>query len=50
MTGPAWAEDQPQLKQPSHSEHIGQEASTQDAVQKCGIQNLGIGPSPWIMP
>jgi len=50
VTSPGWVEDQPEMEQPSHSEHVGQEASTQDAVQKRGIQNLGIGPSPWIMP
>ena len=40
LTCPAWAEDKPQLEQPSHSEHVGQEASTQDAVQERGIPNF----------
>ncbi len=37
MTNPAWAEDQPQLDQPSQSEHVGEEAPSQEGIQERGI-------------
>ncbi|MDH3503811.1 MAG: hypothetical protein OEZ41_04005 [Nitrospirota bacterium] len=37
MTNPAWAEDHPQLEQPSNSEGILEEVPAQDAIQDRGI-------------
>jgi hypothetical protein len=37
MTNPGWAEDQPQLEQPSQSEHVGEEAPSQEGIQERGI-------------
>ncbi len=36
MTNPVWAKDQPQLELPLNSEHVGEEAPSQEGIQERG--------------